>query len=562
MKLVAALIASAMSLCAADYHIATNGTSFGVGSQADPWDITTGLQSLDVVPGSTIWVHGGTYGFGSNVYSCTMIGASNAPIIVRRAPGEWPFIDGGINAVSSGNWVTFWGLGFTCRNARTNSYLARPAGLLMSSRGHKAVNLVMQNVGHPAIGGGGSEIYGCLLERIGIYDTNDLGTPTTPAPRGSALYLQNSGVWEYEVRENISFHQINAGMKGYTQEGLADNFTFDGNVVFNNGGEGIEIDSLFNVITTARVWNNFTYHCLKTPMGYFADITGTNLFQLQSLIYSNNYEIGQPGAGSATTWFKRWEDLKVVNNTIATVSLSNAWDAGSGSGTGSSGKFIDLYFSTNHPKSYVFDNNAYYGGRDIGGEWFESGPGTNLGVFYHTYLPFRYNLNAVAGPADGTNGPLSFAKWQSTHGYDLNSTYTTNLPTTDTFTVLRTNKYERGRCHIIAINWRTNSSVNVNLSTSGLTNGQPFTVRDSQNYFGDPVYSNVFIAASPTISIPLTMTDMSPATVPLESARTHTESLFNVFVVTPVETMVTNAVASNFSARSGRGRAKWWGVSP
>ncbi len=131
------------------------------------------------------------------------------------------------------------------------------------------------------------------------------------------------------------------------------------------------------------------------------------------------------------------------------------------------------------------------------------------------------------------------------------------MPTTDTFATLRTNRYERGRANIVVINWRTNTAVDVNLSTAGLTNGQPFVIRDAQNYFGtNYAYSNVFNVSLPTVSIPLTLTNASPPTVTGDTQRLHTASLFNAFVLTPVETMVTNAVEANFSARRGNGRGK------
>jgi hypothetical protein len=51
-------------------------------------------------------------------------------------------------------------------------------------------------------------------------------------------------------------------------------------------------------------------------------------------------------------------------------------------------------------------------------------------------------------PPDGTNGLLSFSAWKSAHGFDLNSTYSTNLPTRSVI-VLRRNKYEPGRANLV-----------------------------------------------------------------------------------------------------------------
>jgi hypothetical protein len=82
----------------------------------------------------------------------------------------------------------------------------------------------------------------------------------------------------------------------------------------------------------------------------------------------------------------------------------------------------------------------------------------------------------------------------------------------------------------------------VDISSLGLTNGQRFEVRDVQNYLGTPCITTNYNAAQPTISLPLTLTnmtvltpvgDINPATFSSDP-DVHTASLFNVFVVLPV----------------------------
>jgi len=529
-----------------EFFVAPSGLPQGDGSRLQPWNFETALadntktQNVNhvVKPGDTIWLRGGTYGYGSNVYVCSLNGASNNPITVRQYPGERAIIDGGISTTTLGGWTTFWGFEITCSTARTNIYANRPAGLSLATLSHKAINLIVHDSGHPGIFGNPGEVYGCIVWGVGIYEYNNATYfPTNPWVRGSGLYLQNNGVQGVSVSDNISSRNFTAGMKAYAENIYASGFTFDGNIVFKNNGEGIENECLNNSISNVVVINNFTYRCSKTPMGYFsADV----LAQHYNLVYSNNYEVGSPGGDAATLWLKRWRTLEVVHNTIVTTSQTNEWSAGSGVGYDMGGHFIELFPSTNAILDYTINNNAYYGGVEQSADWYSFTPigGTNqYGMFYHTYQPFRYKYNAVAVP-DGTNGLLSFAAWINSHGFDVNSTCTTNLPTAN-FVTLRTNKYERGRANLVVFNWESNNTVNVDISSLGLAQGQRFEVRDVQNYFGTPVLTAKYAAAHSTISIPLTMTNVTAVTGGVENnyainPNIHTASLFNAFVVLPL----------------------------
>jgi len=537
--IIALYAGMAVRVAAGEFFVAPNGTPQGDGSRFLPWDIATALadntkiQNLNYVvkPGDTIWLLGGTYATylpsaWPYVLGCKLVGTSNSPIFLRQYPGERAIIDGGIYCGNPSDWVTFWGFEITCSRPRLNTYDQRPAGLIMSARGHKAVNLVVRDSGHPGIGGGGGEVYGCILWGVGIYEfDNRTRFPTNAWVRGSALYLQNSSSNTYLVSDNISRGSLNAGMKAYAENGQVQNFVFDGNIVFLNNGEGIQVECLNNPITNATVMNNFTYRCGKTPMGYFSS---DSLAQHGTLIYSNNYVHSSPGTGTAAVWLKRWKNLQVVGNTTITTGLSNEWAAGSGRGAdGMGGKFIEVYPGTQSPFSYTINSNAYYGGVEQAGPWYDHG------IFRTNYTPFYYK---PALPYNGTNGQLSFVYWQKSHGFDLKSAYTTNMPTANAV-MLRTNKYELGRANLAVFNWQSNITVSVNLSGAGLTNGQRFEVRDVQDYFGTPVLITNYSAASPVVEIPLTNTNVTELSgiigVPGFDPNVHTASLFNTFVILP-----------------------------
>ena len=101
---------------------------------------------------------------------------------------------------------------------------------------------------------------------------------------------------------------------------------------------------------------------------------------------------------------------------------------------------------------------------------------------------------------------------------------------------VRPNAYQTGRANVIVYNWSLASSVSVNLSTSGLVNGQNYEIRNAQNYFGTPVLAGTYNPASPTVSISMTSAASVAIAQPFGSdlaLRTTTLPEFGVFVVVP-----------------------------
>jgi hypothetical protein len=543
LAILASCLGLALQAAGGEFFASPDGSPQGDGTSLRPWDLATALadntktQNVNnvVKSGDTIWLRGGTYGMGSNIFTCALRGTSNNSIVVRQSSGERSIINGGIDA-TDGGWTTFWGFEITCSNARTNIYANRPTGLIMDGVGHKAVNLVIHDTGHPGIAsyqneGNGREIYGCIIWGVGVYQYADNGdidaryTTNNPWTRGAGMYLQNRD-HTFSISDNISGRNFTSGIKSYGENGYVSGFVCEGNVVFGNDIEGIYAECLYNSITNYTVINNYSYRSGHNAAGYFS---GDNMAQHHGLIYSNNYVVGYPGFRLATLWLKRWTDMQVVANTVITTSFSNEWVTATGTENGAgSGKLVELYPGTNAILSMTINNNAYYGGVEHGGNWYDVS-GTNYGPYYHTYQPFRYK--------DYTN-ELSFVAWTNIYGFDLNSSHTTNLPTANVVDV-RPNKYEVGRGHIVVFNWQSNSIVSVDISSLGLTNGQRFEVRDAQNYLGTPVLTINYNAAQPVISLPLTMTNVTAVTGGVEHNYTfnpnvHTASLFNAFVVLPI----------------------------
>ncbi len=103
--------------------------------------------------------------------------------------------------------------------------------------------------------------------------------------------------------------------------------------------------------------------------------------------------------------------------------------------------------------------------------------------------------------------------------------YVTSRPQTN-LVVVRPNRYEAGRAHIIVYNWANSNSVTVDVS-GVLDVGMLFEVRNAQDYFGDPVLCGVYVG-EPLV---LPLTGMQVAAPVGTNAPPSTAPEFNVFVL-------------------------------
>jgi len=98
-----------------------------------------------------------------------------------------------------------------------------------------------------------------------------------------------------------------------------------------------------------------------------------------------------------------------------------------------------------------------------------------------------------------------------------------------TWSFVRPNAYEKGRAHVAIYNWDRRGSVEVDLSSSGLSAGDRYEIRDAQEYHGTPVGSGTFDGAPVRIAM-----DGRSIARPLGSVAfppRHTSSEFGAFVV-------------------------------
>lgn len=98
---------------------------------------------------------------------------------------------------------------------------------------------------------------------------------------------------------------------------------------------------------------------------------------------------------------------------------------------------------------------------------------------------------------------------------------------------IRPNKYEPGRSNIAIYNWDNTPTVSVNLSTTGLKNGQKYEIRDVQNFTGPAFMAGTYNAASPNVSITMNQTAVTQS-INGKGQITHTNSEYGAFVVLPI----------------------------
>ncbi len=500
-----------------NWYVSLAGTPDGDGSLAHPWDIVTAFHSRTVQPGDTIWLRDGRYGDGTasaTIYN-TLVGAPGNPIIIRAYPGERPIIDAWLQVgccdqqpnPKNGSYVWFWGLEFASYNPDRTSGTSGPpqwaaqanhAAIDSWAPGTKVINCIV----HDTAGGislwtesGDAEAYGNITYNIGGYGT-DRG-------HGHGFYLQNAApAWKYLV-DNITFNNFGEGIQIYgSNTAYVQNFHVEGNVAMNNGSIGtgnntnngappagnrddnLIIGSGNGGPSGIVVVSNYTYHTPAADDG-LNDLSDIWTPLSNDMTALGNYFIG----GREAAELFRWNSLVFQNNTLYSRDdddVSLFWDP------------------SQNPASYAWDNNTYYG----------SG---------------HFTVYPGCATASCSNGrTLSFGDWQSSVGVDAHSTMNSGPPS-GLWVFVRPNIYEPGRANIVIYNWNLQSTVPVDLSQAGVQPGDPFEIRDGENWPAGPILSGTYNGG--TVSIPMTGLKVALPNGVVPNPQPHTAPQFGVFVV-------------------------------
>lgn len=324
---------------AKDYFVSPTGLASGVGSEINPWDLTTalagGTSATKIVPGDTVNLRGGLYDQ-KPYYISNLTGNSSAYIKVQSYPGEWAVIDRArvifptdpvdliIHAARfidiSGSYTIY--RDFEITNSAPNRICSTDP-CAQWTRGNafgpgsynKFVNLVI----HDTDCGPYTSSSSYFLEFYGnvIYNNGTIGPDRG---HGHGIYLHNNSGTKY-VTDNIIFSQYSYGLHAYSESGTGNyikdiNYmNFQGNTVFANGDVGGARKT--NILVGGVQADPAEWPVLKDNYSYNP---GTNGYGLQMGYQTgcyhpqivDNYITG----GSSLISFVKCSDINLSNNTF------------------------------------------------------------------------------------------------------------------------------------------------------------------------------------------------------------------------------------------------------
>lgn len=477
------------SAAAADYYVAPNGTSTGPGTLNQPYSLAKALSGSVGAPGDTFWLRGGTYKLG---YLETKIqGAAGKPITFRQMPGELARVDGALSFWGSQGYITLWGFELFSSDLNHISQqtgkgmnptdINLKSGLWVFVPNMKFINMIIHD--HVRHGIYMSEqaintvVHGCIVYNNG-WMSPDMGD-------GHSFYVQSIG-GSTELSDNLAFNGACNNFQIYTDHsgGTLSNVKLDGNVAFNAG-----ISSTAN----SRQYRNYILG-VDSPATRADNLTFVNnmSYYIPGSRSLPQVQIGRAGANGTAV---------VTNNYLPVGLMFNNWSAVT---------FRDNFIAPQN-SDYVVNLK-----KDLV---------TPSGL---------WNNNTYSRPTTGNTFAINssgadFTKWKSSTSFDSASTMGSGAMT-GTKVIVRPNKYDAGRAHIIVYNWNKAATVSADVS-SVLTVGTTYEVRNAQDYFAAPVLTGTYNGAP----LQLPMNNLSVAKPNAGWATPPpTGPTFNTFVLIPL----------------------------
>jgi hypothetical protein len=451
-----------------EFYVSPTGSPDGDGSFASPWDLGTALNGpAAVIPGSTIWVRGGTYVNPADPrgYISTLTGTADAPIVVRQYPGERATVTSTL--VTRGAFTWYWG--FEVTNP-AQGQLQPLHGVNVQGPGTKLINLVVHDATDDGIfvwpQAAGAEVNGSLVYNNGRVDNFTHG-----------IYCK-SAADTLRLTDNVVFDNWASGFHCYANDGpYIQNIDLEGNVAFNNYVWGVpwDTDILVGGVYPAagiRVNENYTYRTNFTNTTT-ADI-GSNVVTNRDVVLTNNYFVGGWSRVGA------WNTATVTGNTLYDFTAgAMLWTLGPHGGQ-------------------RWSDNTFFG-----------------------------DTAAIAWRQDSSD-VTTFTGWQTETGLAGAGSYAGSAPT-GVKIVVRPNRYEAGRAIIIVYNWDEQPVVSVDVSNT-LRTGDRYVVRNAEDFYGVPVASGKYTGGPLALPI-ASITPPSPLGVTTAQPAPVTGPTFNVYVL-------------------------------
>lgn len=360
------------------------------------------------------------------------------------------------------------------------------------------------------------ELHGLVLFNGGFVDPS--------RGHGHGTYLQNGTGSTVAVFDSISTNFFATTSKAFGEGAPVLNVTYSGNILFNAGSPAIYAGSPYNAVGGLLRRENSL-------------LIGAAVQPAENAVIASNY-LYTPRASVAGNLQMGYQSVSNISATVTNNMLM----------TGATGLIIEKWATLNFWGNTVQMTNSALVGFDERLVSYEPSAGATVLWNNNTY----WNENGTGYSGFSFNGARLFAGWKSATGFDANSTETGTAPTGQQV-FIRPNQFESGRAHIAVYNWSLSPTVTVNLTQTGLTNGQTYQIKDASNFFGPVIASGTFSAASPSINI---STNLTAVATPIGHVFTpaHTAPEFFALVVLPTPTSATPPSApSGLIATNGSG---------
>lgn len=336
-----------------------------------------------------------------------------------------------------------------------------------------------------------------------IRESRETGSEPGDLHRSSCIgVLQQDGPHEGIRLINLVLHDGANGIGAFKE---ARNLEIYGSLVFNNGwdapdrghGHGIYAQ---NEIGTTRIEDNLVFN----QFGAGIHIYGSENAFLDNFEILGNASFGN-GAPSRHGFGR---NLLLGGGRVARNARveSNVFYLAPSAGRETGGG-ANLGYQAGLDGATVRDN------------WFANGDG---GISLYLVRPrgLEMSRNRFVQPVSGFEE----------NAYPHNRYFGAKERPTGTFVAVRPNRYEKGRAHVVVLNWDRKAYVDVDL-TSVLAPGAAFEVRNAQDFLGTPVATGVYSGA--TVRLPMSVLP-TPPPIGARRAVPATAPEFAAFVVLPL----------------------------
>lgn len=115
-----AFLSAFLSVGAAEFHVSPGAT--GIGTSASHGSLSNALVhtgwASSIAPGDMVWLHGGTYYFGTGIVNMAFSGSAGNLVTWKAYPYEYPIVEVPVRFQAQG-YHRFWGIEWTDRNKTT-----------------------------------------------------------------------------------------------------------------------------------------------------------------------------------------------------------------------------------------------------------------------------------------------------------------------------------------------------------------------------------------------------------------------------------------------------------